>query len=93
MARRKRDPDKAALAVARMRRLAGVRFYPLTEEAAEAASKLAGRCFLRGVDAVYCQIAREKDAPLITFDLQLRERLEGVVTVLSPQAWMGARAV
>jgi len=93
VARRKRDPDKAPLAVARMRRLSGVRFFPLTEQVAEAASRLAGRCSLRGADAVYCQIAREKDVPLITFDLEIRERVAGVVTAICPQAWMDARAV
>jgi len=71
-----------------MRRLASARFYPLTEEAAGAAAKLAGRCFLRGADAVYCQLAREKGVPLVTFDLEIRERLAGVVTAFSPQSWL-----
>jgi len=88
VARRKRDPGKADLAVSRMRRLAGARFIPLTEEAAGTAAKLAGRHFLRGADSVYCQLAREKRVPLVTFDLEIRERLAGLVTALSPQAWM-----
>jgi len=88
VARRKRDPDKANLAVARMQRFTGAKFFPLSEEAAGTAAKLAGRYFLRGADAIYCQLAREKGAPLVTFDLEIRERLAGVVTALSPQAWM-----
>jgi predicted nucleic acid-binding protein len=88
VARRKRDPDKADLAVSRMHRFASARFFPLTEEAAGAAAKLAGRCFLRGADAVYCQLAREKGVPLVTFDLEIRERLAGVVTAFSPQSWL-----
>lgn len=88
VARRKRDSDKADMAVARMRRLAGVRFCPLSEEAAEAGAKLAGRCLLRGADAVYCQIALAKGIPLVTFDLEIRERVDGVVTAFSPQAWV-----
>lgn len=88
VARRKHDPDKADLAVSRMQRFAGVRYFPLTEEASGAAAKLAGRYFLRGADAVYCQLAREKGVPLVTFDMEIRERLAGVVTALSPQSWM-----
>ena len=88
VSRRKRDPEKAELAVARMHRLAAVKFFPLTEEAAAEASKLAGRYFLRGADAIYCQLAREKGIYLVTFDLEIRARLAGVVKALSPQAWV-----
>ena len=91
VARRKRDPAKAALAVLRMQQLAGASFFPLTEEAAAAAARLAANHFLRGADAVYCQLAREMKAPLITFDIEIRGRATGQVAALSPQAWMDSR--
>ena len=91
VARRKRAPMKAALAVSRMQRLAGVKFFPLTEQSAAAAARLAANHFLRGADAIYCQLAREKTVPLVTFDLEIRERATGVVRGLSPQAWMDSR--
>ena len=88
VARRKRDPEKAAVAVSRMTRLAGVQFFPLTLESAESAGKLARRHFLRGADAVYCQLARDKKAPLITYDMEIGDRAQGVINVASPSAWI-----
>lgn len=88
VARRKRDPAKAALAVSRMQRLTGVKFFPLTEQSAGAAARLAANHFLRGADSIYCQLAREKAVLLITFDLELRKRAPGLMKVLSPKAWM-----
>lgn len=90
VARRKRDPDKAARAVSRMQRLAGAQFFPLSLKSSEAAAKLAGRYFLRGADAVYCQLAREKGVPLVTFDREIRGRVSGAVEVLSPREWMNS---
>ena len=49
---------------------------------------LAGRQFLRGADAVYCQLAHEHGAPLITLDLEIRDRTPGLLQVSSPRAWM-----
>ena len=91
VARRKRDPEKAALAVSRMRRFAGASIFLLTEESAMAAAKLAANHFLRGADAVYCQLARENRVPLITFDMEILKRAPGVMRALSPQAWIDSR--
>ena len=63
VARRKRDSEKASVAVSRLKRLAGAHFFPLTVESAESAGLLAQRYFLRGADAVYCQLAQEKRRP------------------------------
>lgn len=91
VARRKRDPQKAALAVQRMQRLASVRFAPLSRQEAEAAAKLAALYFLRGADAVYCQLARESKAPLITLDLEILDRIAGHIVARSPQNWLDSR--
>ncbi len=86
VARRKQDPHKAELAVMRMRRLTSVRFFPLTVEDSEAAGRLARRYFLRGADAVYCELSRRNKAPLITFDLEILDR----IPAHSPEGWLNS---
>jgi len=88
VARRKRDSGKAALAVLRLRNMDSAKFFALSQKARQAAAQLAGRQFLRGADAVYCQLAHEHSAPLITLDLEIRDRTSGLLQVFSPRAWM-----
>ena len=62
--------------------------FALSQKKSQAAEQLAGRQFLRGADAVYSQLAYEHSVPLITLDLEIRDRTSGLLQVFSPRAWM-----
>lgn len=87
VARRKRDSAKAALAVSRLLRINNVTVVAQTRKSAMAAAGLAGKCFLRGADAVYCQLAQETNAHLVTLDLEIQQRVPKGLTVFSPGDW------
>jgi len=88
VARRKRDQDKALLAVNRFLHLEFSTVVPLSTSAAESAAKLASRHFLRGADAVYCQLAHQNHARLVTFDTEIKARVGKIISVISPGDWL-----
>ncbi len=73
---------KRALAV--LLRWPGLRFVELDETLARRAARLAAELALRGADAVYVAVARELDAPLITWDREQVERGVRMVPVRTP---------
>lgn len=87
VARRKRDASKAALAVSRLLRIQKVVIVPQSLKSAQDAAQMAGKYFLRGADAVYCQLAKHLNAPLVTFDLEIQQRSPEGLAVLSPGDW------
>ncbi len=91
VARRKRDSSKAALAVSRLLRIHEVIIVPQSLKSAQEAARLSGKHFLRGADAVYCQLAKHMNAPLVTFDLEIQQRSPKGLAVLSPGDWTKAQ--
>jgi predicted nucleic acid-binding protein len=64
--------------------LPGQNWVPLDRSLAERAAQLAAESRLRGADAVYATVALWHSAALVTRDRQQLERLEGVLSVLTP---------
>jgi len=84
VARRTGVPRLAERAVEAVLRLPGLRLVPIDDVLARAAAKLAGRLRLRGADAVYIAAAVSLRLPLVTWDVEQRERAARVVDVLAP---------
>jgi predicted nucleic acid-binding protein len=64
--------------------LPGLRLLPIDHLLAQAAAALAGRLRLRGADAVYVATAASLRLPLITWDVEQRDRAAAVVDVRTP---------
>src|SRR5207247_528145 len=65
-------------------RLPSLRLLTIGEELARAAAGLAARLRIRGADAVYIAAAAQLHLPLVTWDVEQRERAARVVEVLVP---------
>jgi len=65
-------------------RLPSLRLLTIDEELARAAAGLAARLRIRGADAVYIAAAAQLHLPLVTWDVEQRERAARVVEVLVP---------
>ena len=64
--------------------LPALRLVPVDDVLARTAADLAGRLRLRGADAVYIAAAAALQLPLVTWDLEQRERAARVIEVLAP---------
>ncbi len=84
VARRTGVPGLAQRAVDAVLRLPGLRLIPVDELLARSAAVLAGRLRLRGADAVYIAAAATLRLPLMTWDVEQRERAAEVIEVLAP---------
>ena len=85
VARRTGDARLARRATTAILGLPSLRVVPLDEPLARAAARLAGTLGLRGADAVYVATAAELRWPLVTWDLEQRDRASQVVEVLVPE--------
>jgi toxin FitB len=85
VARRTGKPRLAQQAVAAISRFPGLRLVPIDEILASAAARLAGRFRVRGADAVYIAAAAALGVPLVTWDVEQRERAARIVDVFVPQ--------
>jgi len=84
VARRTGAQGLARRAVESLLRLASLRLVPVDEILAHAAARMAGRLRVRGADAVYIATAAELRLPLVTWDVEQRERAARVVRVMGP---------
>ena len=84
IARRTGTPRLARRAIAVVLRLPSLRLLTIGEELARAAAGLAARLRIRGADAVYIAAAAQLHLPLVTWDVEQRERAARVVEVLVP---------
>ena len=84
VARRTGTPRLAQRAVEAVLGLPALRLVPVDEVLARTAADLAGRLRLRGADAVYIAAAAALQLPLVTWDLEQRERAARVIEVLAP---------
>lgn len=78
------DPVLAAEAVSELDESGILELVPLSGERARRAAALASRTALRGADAVYVELARERGSALVTLDRQQLERGASVVNVALP---------
>ena len=86
VARRTGAPRLARGAVEAVLRLPGLRLVPLDDGLARSAAGLAGRLRLRGADAIYIAVAATLHVPLVTWDVEQRERATRIVEVLAPSS-------
>jgi predicted nucleic acid-binding protein len=77
-------PRLARSALRLLERVPGLRLLPLDQRLGTMAGQLAATLGLRGADAVYVATARMLGVPLMTWDLEQRERGGRVVSVRSP---------
>ena len=63
----------------------GLRLVPVDEVLARMAARLAGRLRVRGADAVYIAAAAALRLPLVTWDIEQRDRAARLVEVLVPE--------
>jgi predicted nucleic acid-binding protein len=84
VARRTTEPRLAQRAVAAVLRLPALRLVVVDESLARLAARLAARFRLRGADAVYVAVAARLRLPLVTWDVEQRERAAPLVAVTRP---------
>lgn len=84
VARRTGEPRLARRAVAAVLRLPALRLVPVDDSLARTAARLAGRLRLRGADAIYLAAAAGLRLPLVTWDVEQRDRAAGLVEVMVP---------
>jgi predicted nucleic acid-binding protein len=63
-----------------------LRLIAVDDVLGRAAAALAGRLRVRGADAVYLTVAANLDLPLVTWDLEQRDRGRRLVEVWTPGA-------
>jgi predicted nucleic acid-binding protein len=85
VARRTGEPRLARRAVDAVLRLPALRLIPVDDFLARTAARLAGRLRVRGADAIYIAAAVGLRLPLITWDIEQRDRARRVVRVLVPE--------
>lgn len=84
ISRRTGMPRLAKRAIETLLRLDSLRLVPVDGELALAAARMAGDLSLRGADAVYVATAHHVNMPLVTWDVDQRERAARIITVLTP---------
>lgn len=84
VARRTGAPRLARRAVDVVLRVPELRLVPVDDALAGTAARLAGRLRLRGADAVYIAAAATLQLPLVTWDIEQRDRAARLVEVLLP---------
>ncbi|MBI4310685.1 MAG: type II toxin-antitoxin system VapC family toxin [Chloroflexi bacterium] len=84
LSRRSGRPRQGHEAVAAVERTPGVDLRSLDEHLIRLATQVASDLRLRGADAIYYALARELQAPLVTWDGEFTERRDIDVSVLTP---------
>lgn len=86
ISRRTSKPDLASRTLADLLRFPGLRLVALDRRLGREAAELAASAGLRGADAVYAALARHLSIPLITWDVELRQRAGDTLEVIQPPA-------
>jgi predicted nucleic acid-binding protein len=66
----------------------GLQRHGFDDELADQACAIAGRCRLRGADAVYVALAAQLRVPLVSLDQEILERAARIVSALTPADWL-----
>lgn len=85
---RRTDADKALSAknqLIKWEDMNLITYTELIEKRREEATELAIKLKLKGMDAIVVQVAKEKNAALITFDEEMAEKAKVAVKVLTPR--------
>jgi predicted nucleic acid-binding protein len=85
IARRTGDTELGHRAVAQLQRMSSLRLVSIDRRLGQHATELAINLRLRGADAVYVAVADQLSLPLISWDVEQRERASARVEVASPQ--------
>lgn len=85
IARRTGEPRLASRAVDAVLRLPELRLVPVDDVLARTAARLAGELRVRGADALYIAAAVALRLPLVTWDVEQRDRASPLVEVLVPE--------
>jgi predicted nucleic acid-binding protein len=85
IARRTGESRLASRAVEAVLRLPQLRLVPVDDALARTAARLAGQLRLRGADALYVAAAAALRLPLVTWDMEQRNRGTPLVDVLLPE--------
>ena len=86
VARRTGVPRLARRAVEAVLRVPGLRLVTVDDVLARTTAALAGRLRVRGADAVYLAVAANLELPLVTWDVEQRDRGARLVEVVTPSA-------
>jgi predicted nucleic acid-binding protein len=86
VSRQTKRPRLGKRAVRMLLRLPGLRLVPLENRLGTTAAEIAAALGLRGADAVYVATAHHLNIPLVTWDVEQRERAGRLITVLTPTA-------
>ena len=86
VSRRTARPLLARRTTRSLLRLPGLRLVPLGRRLGPEAAELAADLGLRGADAVYVATARRLGLPLVTWDVEQRERAARLIAVRAPDA-------
>jgi len=84
VARRTAEPRLARRAVDAVLRLPALRLVPVDDVLARMAAKLAAQLRVRGADAIYIAVAATLQLPLVTWDVEQRDRAARLVEVFVP---------
>jgi len=85
ISRRTGDPALGKQAIHQLEDLPGLRLVEMDNELIHEAANLAAELGLRGADSVYVAVARQLNLPLVTFDVDQRERSGEKITIQSIQ--------
>jgi len=80
---RRTDPAFGRRALGQLNQLPGLRIVEMNHELLQAAAELAADLGLRGADSVYAAVAKRLELPLLTFDLEQKERAASAVRIAS----------
>jgi predicted nucleic acid-binding protein len=84
ISRRTSKPDLANRTLTDLLRLPGLRLVAVDRRLGREAAELAASAGLRGADAVYAALARHLSIPLMTWDVELRQRVGDSLEVVQP---------
>lgn len=80
---RRTNPAFGRSALQQLNQLPGLRIVEMNHELLQAAAELAADLGLRGADSVYVAAAKRLELPLLTFDIEQKERAASMVRVAS----------
>jgi len=83
ISRRTGDPVLSRQAIHQLETLPGLRLVEMDSDLIHEAAGLAAELGLRGADSVYVAVASQLHLPLVTLDVDQRERAEGKISVQS----------
>jgi len=84
VARRTGDSAAARLTSEQLFEISAIEWLSLDRQLAEASVEIASELKLRGADAVYVAVARSRNLPLVTWDVEQLQRAASVITVQTP---------